>query len=82
MTSLRHDVYFRHLGLCQKPSKCLFYHKSCPIISKPGKHDRPAMVDKKHWTDLSNSKPFGRYSQSNLAAKPPNRKSAYISIAL
>jgi hypothetical protein len=32
-----------------------------------------AMLDTKHQIDLSNSKLFARYSQSNLAAKPPNR---------
>ena len=32
--------------------------------------------------NVSNSKPFGRYSQPNLPAKPPNRKSANFSAAL
>jgi hypothetical protein len=64
---------FRHLGLCQKPSKCYSYHKSCQIISKLGTHDLPAMLDTKHLIDFTNSKPFARYSQSNLTAKSPNR---------
>ena len=40
---------FRHLGLCQKHSKCYSYHRFGPIISKLGTHDLQARLDTKQW---------------------------------
>ena len=73
---------FRHLGLCPKPSKTFTPHKFCPIISKLGRYVHQTMPHKSYRTDFSNSKPFGRNSQSNSTTKPPNRKYANFSAAL
>ena len=54
MSSISAMMDFRHLGLCQKPSKCI-YHKFCPIIANFGRHDHQAILDKTYRTDLSNS---------------------------
>ena len=41
------STIFRHLGLCQKPSKSYFYHKFCQILSQLGTYDLLTMLDKK-----------------------------------
>jgi hypothetical protein len=60
---------FHHLGLCQKPSKCISYHKFCSIISKRGTDDGQIMGHKKRRIDFSYSKLFGHDSQSNSSRR-------------
>ena len=54
----------------------------CPIISKLGTYVHQTMPHKSYRTDFSNSKAFGRNSQSKSTTKPPNRKQANFSETL
>ena len=75
-SALKVDGHWIMLRLC--PSRSVI-PKFCPILSKLGKYDLQTMLDKMYPTDFSNSKPFGRNSQSNLSSSATNRS---VSVAM
>ena len=65
---------FRHLGLCQKPSKCFSYNKFGSITLELGTHDLQATMCQKTYKKInSNSKPYGRY-QPRLRSRQTGSK--------
>ena len=69
----------RHIGLCQKALKIFTGHKVCSIRSKLDTDDLRTKPHKSYFKDFSNSSLFSHEWQSEMAAKPPNRKWAVVS---